>query len=77
MIFLRGNVKFKVENIISRFQLISFFLTMSGHPSRRENVLRKIFAGKNLIMGISLLGQKQKQPHKETVFTTLTANHHS
>ncbi|CBY27089.1 hypothetical protein Y11_10921 [Yersinia enterocolitica subsp. palearctica Y11] len=39
--------------------------------------MRKIFAGKNLIMSISLLEQKQKQPHTETVFATLTTNHHS
>ncbi|HDL6963842.1 TPA: hypothetical protein PXM28_003190 [Yersinia enterocolitica] len=66
-----------MENIIVRLLINITFLTMLGQPSRRENVLRKIFAGKNLIIGISLLGQKQKQPHKETVFTTLTANHHS
>ncbi|UXD25118.1 hypothetical protein FORC065_2302 [Yersinia enterocolitica] len=47
MIFLRGNVKFKVENIIARFLINITFLTMLGQASRRENVLRKIFVGKN------------------------------
>ncbi|WP_174850482.1 hypothetical protein [Yersinia artesiana] len=66
-----------MENIIARFLINITILTMLYQSSVRENVLRKIFTGEKVIIGISWSGQKQKQPHKETVFATLSAHYHS